>query len=420
MKKIFVLTFLLSIICGISSAQNGVRFLNRVFDEIQVTDNILFSVAAPVGEDDLEDLRFTLYEPVGDTMAQRPLVITIFGGAFVAGNRSWVDMVAFADSLSHYGYAVASIDYRLLSVMRLSETNFIRAAYGAAQDVSAAVRYFKGEAETYRIDTNQIFLLGNSAGTISAMHCIWMDDDERPEETLANEGGLLGIGSREDMGGLHTSGYSEYLCHTPDVAGVVAQWGGVMDTTIINSDDQTPVCFIHGTADETVSFYSGIPYESSFLGATTLFMPTVYGSYYLDQRCTSQGIDHEMHVFEGEEHAFYLDGLSTIIPGKLDTCFRIALHFMARYNTHIQSPSQIAENQPKEVSIFPNPTKDQVQIHMGNSDTHFTYRLLDLCGRIVQDGENESIINLETLSNGVYLLQVKTDHFTHTEKIIKE
>lgn len=420
MKKIFTLTFLLSVICATVSAQNGMRFLNRVFDEMQMTDDILFSVGRQVGSNDLKDLRLTFYEPVGDTMTQRPLVITVFGGAFIAGNRSWVDMIAFADSLCHYGYTVASIDYCLLPVLNLSETNFIRSAYAAAQDVSAAIRYFKGEAESYRIDTNQIFLLGNSAGTIASMHAIWMDDDERPEETFADEGGIFGIGSHEDLGGVHTTGYSEYLCHTPDVAGLVAQWGGVLDTNIIGPDDRTPVCFIHGTADETVSFYSGIPYENNFLGISTLVLPTVYGSYYLDLRSTSLDIDHEMHVFEGEEHAFYLDGLTTLIPEKLDTCFRIALNFMAHYNTHIQYPSQIAESATNHISIFPNPAKENVRIQLGNPDAHFTYFLSDLCGRIIQIGENESIINISGLSNGIYLLQINADNFTHTGKIIKE
>lgn len=421
MKKIFVLTFLFTVICATISAQSGVRFLNRVFTDIQVSDGILYSVAAPVNDDDdLKSLYFDFYEPVGDTMQRRPLVITVFGGAFVAGNRSWVDMVAFADSLSHYGYAVASIDYRLLSVININETNFIRNAYGAAQDVSAAIRFFKGNADTYRIDTNQIFLLGNSAGTIASMHAVWMDDDERPEETFADEGGLFGIGAHRDLGGVHSTGYDEFLSFSPRVAGLIAQWGGVLDTNIISPDNQTPVCFIHGTADETVSFYSGIPYESSFLGITSLFLPTVYGSYYLDQRCTSLDIDHEMHIFEGEEHAFYLDGLTTLIPEKLDTCFHIALNFMARFNTHIQWLEGIAEPATNQVSIFPNPAKENVRIRFENLDTHFTYLLTDLCGKTIQAGENEQIINVSKLPNGIYLLQINTDNFTHTEKIIKE
>ena len=182
MSKKIVLLICLTLCTGMMlQAQNDQRFVSRVFDEIAVQSEVQYSSAAPVGSDDPDPLYFDFYEPANDTMAYRPLVITVFGGAFVAGNRSWCDMVAYGDSLSHYGYAVASIDYRLIPVYRISETNFIRGAYMGAQDVSAAVRFFKGNCETYRIDTNRIFIIGNSAGTIASMHCVWMDDDERPD-----------------------------------------------------------------------------------------------------------------------------------------------------------------------------------------------------------------------------------------------
>lgn len=407
MKRTFILTLLFIVICANLSAQSGVRFLNRVFTDIQLTDGVLYSAVAPVtDEDDLESLYFDFYEPVGDTMARRPLVILVFGGAFVGGGRQWVDMVAFADSLSHYGYTVASIDYRLLSVLSVNETNFIRDAYAAAQDVSAAIRFFKANAATYRIDTNQIFLMGNSAGTIASMHAVWMDDDERPEETYEDEGGLFGIGGHHDLGGINSAGYDEFLPHSSRVAGLVAQWGGVLDTNIISPDDQTPICFIHGTADETVSFYSGIPYESNFLGITSLVLPVVYGSYYLDQRCTTLGIDHEFHIFEGEEHCFYLDGLSTLIPEKLDTCFRIALNFIARYNTHIQWPAAISETEAETFKVFPNPATETLTIEGLPEGDNFTYRIFDSMGKLVLSGENERNIGVSQLKSGLYLLQV--------------
>ena len=252
MSKRFILWVCISLCTSIMlQAQNEQRFLSPVFDEITVQSEVQYSSAAPVGSDDPDPLYFDFYEPIGDTMAYRPLVITVFGGAFVAGNRTWCDMVAYAESLSHYGYVVASIDYRLLPVYRISETNFIRAAYMAAQDVSAAVRFFKGNCDTYRIDTNRIFVIGNSAGTIASMHCVWMDDNERPEETY-EDSGFLGIGGHSDLGGVHTSGFPEYLSYSPSIAGLVAQWGGILDTNIVGNDDQTPICLIHGTADETV------------------------------------------------------------------------------------------------------------------------------------------------------------------------
>lgn len=415
-RKLFIVLLLIGCLNSIS-AQHG-RFLDRVFSDIRMEEGIRYCSVAPINNDAPEDLYFDFYEPVGDTMQQRPLVITVFGGAFIAGGRNWVDMIAFADSLSHYGYVVASIDYRLMSWYSISETNFVRDAYAAAQDVSAAVRFFKANAETYRIDTNQIFVLGNSAGTIASMLTVWMDNHERPEETFEEEG-FLGFGGHSDLGNIHSTGDEETLSYSPRIAGLIAQWGAVLDTNIIESGNQTPVCLIHGTADETVSFYAASPYEGK-LGITSLILPKMYGSYYLDLRMNSMGIEHEFHVFEGEEHCFYLDGLSTLIPEKFDTCFRIAINFMARYNTYLQTPSIINESICTDINVFPNPAKDFLNIKAASNVGFYSYKLFDCTGRVMLSGENDSHISLSSLQSGVYILHVISGTQTFSRKIVIE
>lgn len=413
-KSISLFLFLLSAL--MLNAQEG-RFVERVFSDIRVTTEIPYSEAALVYEDEPETLYFDLYEPEGDTMARRPLVITIFGGAFVAGNRSWCDMVAFADSLSHYGYVVASIDYRLIGIIHINETNFIRGAYAGAQDVSAAIRFFKGNADTYRIDTSQIFLLGNSAGTIAAMHALWMDDDERPAETFFDEGGLFGIGGHSDLGGVHSSGYPEYLSYSPSVAGIIAQWGGVLDTTVIDPDDNTPICLLHGTADETVPFLSGTPYGNSFFGISGLVLPNLFGSYFIDRRLSHFGIDHELRVFEGKEHCFYIEGTSTLLPEELNTCFRIAIDFMAQRNHYIINNIQDLET--ATIGVFPNPASQEITFTLPNSSDNFQYQLFDATGRVVLAGENQNRLDIAHLQPGIYLLQVIQDGRNYEAKIIK-
>ena len=419
MKKTVLITFLLIQTGMLLYGQNNNRFYHRVFQDITVRSEIQYGKGAPVGSDTEDPLYFDFYEPAGDTMAYRPLVITVFGGAFVAGNRSWCDMVAFGDSLSHYGYAVASIDYRLLPVYRITETNFIRAGYMGAQDVSAAVRFFKGNCETYGIDTNRIFVLGNSAGTIAAMNFLWMNNQERPTETFEDDG-WLGIGGHSDLGGMHTSGFPEYLSYSPRIAGLIAQWGGVLDTNIIAEDDNTPVCLIHGTADETVPYEYGAPYGESFLGVTTLVLPDLYGSYYIDQRLTSLDVEHELHTFEGKEHCFYIEGTSTLLPEELDTCFRIALKFMTKTMFGSPSPEGISSVKKEPVLVFPNPVEDCLHLQMDENTSVLACELYDLQGRLLMRTENETSMRVNNLTVGTYILQINTDKGIFNTKVIKK
>ena len=419
MKKTAFITFLLIQAGVLLYAQNSNRFYHRVFQDITVQTGIQYGQGAPIGSDTEDPLYFDFYEPAGDTMTHRPLVITVFGGAFVAGNRSWCDMVAFGDSLSHYGYAVASIDYRLLPVYRITETNFIRAGYMAAQDLSSAVRFFKGNCDLYGIDTNRIFVLGNSAGTIASMYFLWMNDEERPEETYEDEG-WLGIGGHSDLGGIHTTGFPEYLSYSPRIAGLIAQWGGVLDTSIIAENDNTPVCLIHGTADETVPYEYGAPYGESFLGVTTLVLPDLYGSYYIDRRLTSREVEHELHTFEGKEHCFYIEGTSTLLPEELDTCFRIALKFMTKTMFGNATPEGISEIENGSVSVFPNPVEDYIYLQIGDSPSDFSCELYDMQGRLLQKQKNKAVMNVSALPSGTYILQINTAKGSQFQKVVKK
>ena len=404
-----IIGLLFGLFANVTMAQTGQRYAEPVFDEVNIETGIPFSSAVKEGDTSPTTLYLDFYEPVGDTLSARPLVITVFGGAFVAGSRDYADMVEYCTRLAKHGYAAASIDYRLISIWNLNSTALIRDAYMAAQDVSSAIRFFKYHCAEYRIDTEQVFLLGNSAGSI-AIYCeLFMDEDERPTETFEDP----------DLGPMHSSGFDEYAGFSPAVAGAIPQWGGVMDLDVIDEEEYVPLCMLHGTDDTNVPYDSGYCYNGMLPGV----MPYMYGSHPIAGRLDEIGItDYEFHSFEGEGHAFYfIPVVFTLIEEKFDTCFSITRDFLFH---HLNLPQSVPEIMGKEMQVYPNPTTDFVTIHMGDAMPNKPRSLvvMDVMGRSLFFESNvspQAIIDVSQWPSGVYIIRIEQDDALDVQKFVK-
>src|SRR6187401_2698718 len=84
-----------------------------------------------------------------------PLVVFVHGGGWSSGDKRMMDG---SDKLAHWranGYAVASVNYRLVPEATVEQE---------AEDVAAAVAFLKGHAGTLGFDPERIVLIGHSAG----------------------------------------------------------------------------------------------------------------------------------------------------------------------------------------------------------------------------------------------------------------
>ena len=386
LRFFLAITFTCGLLTNTLQAQSGQRYTEPVFDEVNTIVGIPYSSAVKEGDTLPTTLYLDFYEPVGDTLPKRPLVITVFGGAFVAGSRDFVDMQEYCTRLAQHGYAAASIDYRLLSIWNLNQTSLIRDAYMAAQDVSSAIRFFKYHYDEYRIDTEQVFLLGNSAGSIAILCELFMDEDERPAETF----------EEPDLGSMHSSGFEEYAGFSPAVAGAIPQWGGVMDLDVIDEEEYEPLCMLHGTDDTNVPYDSGYCYNGMLPGV----MPYMYGSHPIAGRLDEIGItDYEFHSFEGEGHAFYFT-LSYQLNEKFDTCFNIVRDFLYQ---HLNLSTSVPETEELKFQVYPNPSNGVFNIKTGEETAITIYNLM---GRTVATGKTENgVFAVSNLSSGVYFIK---------------
>ncbi len=80
-----------------------------------------------------------------------PVVVYVHGGGWRAGSRADVPVTGLLD----YGFAIASVDYRLST----------RAPFPAQiHDIKAAIRFLRAKADELGIDAQRVVICGSSAG----------------------------------------------------------------------------------------------------------------------------------------------------------------------------------------------------------------------------------------------------------------
>jgi len=245
----------------------GQRYLALQFERCDTLSSLSYGHA--VGLDGiLQPQLLDIYRPpVLDTVVSRPLILFIHGGGFLSGSRiggfgAWV-----ATEMARRGYVAASIDYRLGIDSGRTDADYRKAFLRAVQDVRAAIRFMKDRAVTFGVDTQQVFLMGSSAGAMAALGAACLS----PEE--------IGASAADSPNGSSAM-----------VQGIINCWGAVTGLSLIGRG-KTPVFSIHGDMDRTV------PYDSSFA-----WHGFRYGSLPIFQEALRLGIPTGYLPFPGAGH----------------------------------------------------------------------------------------------------------------------
>lgn len=478
MKKIiFVFCFLiLTKFTLVAQLPYNNRYHKAVFDSVVVDTGVVYGNAPALTFPYLsesntfnQDLLLDVYQPYGDTLTARPLVICAHSGAFLSGTRKNDDMMDFCDSLAHRGYVAATIDYRL-GMNILSTASSIRAVYRGLQDGRAAVRFFKEFAGQYGVDTNQVYLLGSSAGSFIGLQNMFMDtEEERPPETF----------NSPDLGCLDCSGNS--YSHSGKANSVVSLWGALKDTALIVDTDSLPLFLAHGTSDDVVYFDVGHPFGYSGF-------PETYGSLPVSQQRSVYGFPVETYFVEGAGHEFYgadngmwgelgPNAYWDTVFAKVDTFFyevhkpqasfsttgfenvymffdestgasqwhwdfgdgsysdeqnpvhefmisgnykvvEMVLNDLTSWDTTsitVDITVSVDENPSNEVLIYPNPATDKVVVTGGFSKG----TLFNPAGDKLMEIYNGHQINITGLPVGVYFVKIVTNHGVFIKKLVK-
>lgn len=380
-----ILTYaLMAFLCASSLSAQTYRFTNKIFQNISVTENVVYTNAPALNPGFFlnynnessttnVDLKMDIHQAIGDTSSNRPAIIFIHGGAFLLGNKNHDDMMAFCDSFALLGYVTATIEYRL-GMNILNNVSATRAVYRGLQDGRAAVRFLRANASNYGIDPKRIYMLGSSAGAFIALQDIYMNDDlEKPIEAGTYQFNdpydfipPFNQITAPDLGGFDI-GKNLNQNGKPDA--IIGLWGAIKHTDLITENDTTPVFLVHGTNDATVPF--GIDHPFGFP-----IFPATYGSREINERLNNIDIAaKETYFVEGAGHEFYgvFNGnWSNGIGGNAywDTIVNKSINFF--YQQHKPQASFLSSKNNLEVS-FTNTSNESKSWQWDFGDGQMSY-----------------------------------------------
>jgi acetyl esterase/lipase len=398
MKSIF--TALLVLLAGLQAATaqidtTGGRYYRPVFANVTVTSNITYgSAVAHTGA--TQTLLMDVYQPTGDVLARRPVIIFAHGGGFVGGSKTDAYMVNICTRMARLGYVTASIGYRLgfpvTGLAAPADTPQVaRAAIRGGQDMRAAVRFFRRDAATanlYRIHPGYIVVGGSSAGGFMALQNGYLDRDSEVPAYV----NIAALGGVEGQSG--NPGFSSAVL-------AVLNLSGATERADYIEPGNAPLYSAHGTRDATVPFLQG--------RVGSLLPPKyVVGSGRLHPRASAVGVPNFLRTLRGAGHVPFESNTAYA-----DTTFRDIRDFLRpllRQAGTVVTAARPGTAQPAAVA-YPTPAHDVVRLSRPQPwGTPVGGQLLDATGRVVRTltaGGQVLEVPRGALRPGVYLLRLQ-------------
>ncbi len=422
---------MLTLTLGASAqACNAGRYSSDVYSAVTTNSTITYG-SATTYNGTTQTLTLDEYEGTGDTCTARPLIIWVHGGSFLSGSSTDADVSSLSSHFAKKGFVCASINYRV-GMSNIDSADAILAVIRGVQDLKAAIRFFykdKKTTNTYKIDTNNIFIGGSSAGALTVDHAAYLTRDCQivdagyiTEVNLTNMGGLEGVSGN--------AGYSDKAKACISLCGALGKYGWM-------EAGDMPLCSMHGTSDNVVTYSRGIVNPG---------IPLMYldGDRMLYAQAKVVAVQDSFYTWVGAAHVPYA-GSTAAELAYMDTTVNFVRDFLVgQLGCTSVTPLQASDKvfgtanlysfTPCPLGIepingaglvlnaYPNPSNNAVTVELANGQGAYTIQLSDISGRVISTGttkESTYVIEKAGLSSGVYFLKVAdTKGITTVKKII--
>jgi para-nitrobenzyl esterase len=393
MKNTLTFSILVAFLLNLNAQStlcDGTRFLTNVFTNVKKT-TVVYASGPNIHGVPIQ-LSADIYEPEGDVATQRPVVILAHGGSFIAGDKSL--MKPYCELLAKRGYVAVSIQYHLWNFFVDGYPDSIKimdTAVRAMGDMKAAARYFREDAattNTWKADPNNIFFGGYSAGAVAALHAAYWDENDVTPDFLSTiisaTGGFNG-----------NSGSVTNQTYPSDCKAILSMSGGIYRKFWLNQG-QVPVVSVHGTADATVAYNTGLAANIAYLE----------GSNLIHQTATAENIPNYLETVQGAGHTDLYS--SPLYASQLENFWTEATKKMEEIICTSTSTKEL-EIKSAEWSIAPNPSNGNFTIELPNGMVQANIQIFNQLGQQVMTlnkVQNKQNIDASKLEKGIYVVRL--------------
>jgi len=213
-------------------------------------------------------LLLDIYQPDDSCPANRPTVLFVHGGGFVAGDKASNNITRLAEAVNEKDMNFVSIQYRLLgddpvlsptfqniagefiAITPILQQPLVTAAVAATEDTVTALTWMEDNADDFCLDTTNLAYWGSSAGSITVMQVAY--------------------------------GLNQFSIARPEPVVVIDYWGDLPRDTDLEFRE-APLFILHGNEDDVVPYQSALDLEA---------------------RADAVGVPFAFYTVDGAGHAF--------------------------------------------------------------------------------------------------------------------
>jgi len=367
-----------------------------------------------------EQLYLDIYRPLPglDELLKKPLVMFVHGGGLVGGSKESEGATDIGEAYAELGFIFASINYRIGwdngedDEFCMGDTaDLFRAEYRGVQDVKAAYRFLKANADVYGIDTNFIFVEGNSAGSTLLLYASYASQEDFDQMYY------------DELGSIDSSGNTLYG-YDFNPKGIMLEAGGIEDSSLLYKKD-IPTLYFHGTCDSIVPYFSG----PTFSCYQPVRYPVLYGSWEQARILKSLGRTYHLYSGEGAGHDVVIpDSLILYTKEFLKDILCDRLTTTEYYRVLGKHKCAVGNNGELFIqSVYPNPAPEQIFIEVTSSrNRDVDLMVFNSMGQMVIDRTLDFYPPIRTYSvdvahlpRGIYFMVVSQRQEIYVVKFLK-